>query len=371
MNIVKATKRFESFLREHGDLLPADLAAKHRLMCDGEFPFLRATFYRWAQRFPVVCPELAAAPRVLGVGDLHVENFGTWRDAEGRLVWGINDFDEACKLPYTNDLLRLAVSAMLAVESGRLQIKSDEICGAILDGYRQGIRGDGDPFVLAERHNWLGELASDALKEPAKFWERLSALPPIRKRPPRGAIAAVERLLPHPDIRYRLVRRTAGLGSLGKVRVVALSEWNGSTIAREAKAITPSAWYWAAGETTGELLYETILQRAVRCPDPCVAVRGRWIVRRLAPDCGRVELATLTKALQAERLLHAMGRETANIHLGSPKAIRAVRRDLAKRRAGWLCDAAQQMAGTVRADWKQWKQTTGGTPAGSATRKPA
>jgi len=32
---------------------------------------------------------------VLAVGDLHVENFGTWRDAEGRLIWGVNDFDES------------------------------------------------------------------------------------------------------------------------------------------------------------------------------------------------------------------------------------------------------------------------------------
>ena len=50
---------------------------------------------------------------VLAIGDLHLENFGTWRDAEGRLVWGINDFDEAWALPYTNDLIRLATSARM------------------------------------------------------------------------------------------------------------------------------------------------------------------------------------------------------------------------------------------------------------------
>ncbi len=68
------------------------------------FSFLRATFYRWVVLFPQTCPELAAAPALLGVGDLHVENFGTWRDGEGRLIWGINDFDEACTLAYTSDL---------------------------------------------------------------------------------------------------------------------------------------------------------------------------------------------------------------------------------------------------------------------------
>ena len=70
------------------------------------FEYLRATFYRWSQWWPTVCEGLNNAPLVLGVGDLHVENFGTWRDAEGRLVWGVNDFDECYCLPYTNDLGR-------------------------------------------------------------------------------------------------------------------------------------------------------------------------------------------------------------------------------------------------------------------------
>ena len=52
--------------------------------------------------------------RVLAVGDIHLENFGTWRDADGRLVWGVNDFDEAAQMPYVLDLVRLAASALLA-----------------------------------------------------------------------------------------------------------------------------------------------------------------------------------------------------------------------------------------------------------------
>ena len=39
------------------------------------------------------------APKVLAVGDIHIENYGSWRDAEGRVVWGVNDFDEAAKCP--------------------------------------------------------------------------------------------------------------------------------------------------------------------------------------------------------------------------------------------------------------------------------
>ena len=88
----------------------------------GEFPFLRATFYRWAQLWAKVCPDAAKAPAVLAVGDLHVENFGTWRDIEGRLIWGINDFDEVNYMPYTIDLVRLAASAHFAINEGHLHL---------------------------------------------------------------------------------------------------------------------------------------------------------------------------------------------------------------------------------------------------------
>src|SRR5476649_440414 len=114
MNIVQATRQFEAWLRRHIPVVEADLAYKHEQMRADPFLFFRATFYRWAQLWPEHCPTLAQSPEVLAVGDLHIENFGTWRDAEGRLVWGVNDVDEVCRLPYTQDLVRLATSACLA-----------------------------------------------------------------------------------------------------------------------------------------------------------------------------------------------------------------------------------------------------------------
>jgi uncharacterized protein (DUF2252 family) len=66
-----------------------DLALKHVLMKGDAFSFLRATFYRWMQVWPAVYVELTKAPMVLSVGDLHVVNFGTWRDREDRLIGGI------------------------------------------------------------------------------------------------------------------------------------------------------------------------------------------------------------------------------------------------------------------------------------------
>ena len=87
-------------------------------MSDGPFPFLRGTYFRWAKTIERLCPEFKGAPKVLAVGDIHIENFGTWRNVEQRLVWGINDFDEAARMPYAFDLVRLVTSARLATVEG-------------------------------------------------------------------------------------------------------------------------------------------------------------------------------------------------------------------------------------------------------------
>ncbi|HET6315240.1 MAG TPA: DUF2252 family protein, partial [Chloroflexota bacterium] len=159
---------YERWLGERLTLVRDDLALKHEQMRADEFAFLRATFYRWAQLFPQVRADLARAPRTLAVGDLHVENFGTWRDSDGRLAWGVNDFDEASTLPYTNDLVRLAVSAKLAIEANHLTIAFPDACDAILHGYVEYLSAGGQPFVLAEEHAWLRSLAVSDLRDPAQ-----------------------------------------------------------------------------------------------------------------------------------------------------------------------------------------------------------
>src|ERR1039458_6598053 len=143
MNIQQATRQYETWLAGHVRVVKSDLGTKHELMAQDAFLFLRGTFYRWMQLFPALCPKLAGAPTVLAVGDLHVENYGTWRDAEGRLVWGINDFDEAFQLPYTIDLVRLATSARLAIDGAHLKVAHKEACASILSGYTDALRAGG------------------------------------------------------------------------------------------------------------------------------------------------------------------------------------------------------------------------------------
>jgi uncharacterized protein (DUF2252 family) len=357
MNIVKSTDRYEAWLSAHTTIVQADLRLKHQRMAEGAFPFLRATFYRWMQIWPEICPDVANAPHVLGVGDLHVENFGTWRDVEGRLVWGVNDFDEAALVPYTNDLVRLAASAVLAIEGGHLSLKAKDACSVIIDGYRKSLAEHGQPFVLEEEHRWLRQIALNELRDPVLFWQKMESLPRVKREVPTSAQDALEHLLPERGLDYRVVSRVAGLGSLGRIRLVALAECNGGKIAREAKALVPSSVYWAHGADQPELMYQVIINRAIRSPDPFVQMRGRWIVRRLSPHCCRIELSVLPKGREELRLLFAMGWETANIHLGSQSAVKQVRQHLDRLKPGWLSAAAKDMADAVTVDWRAWKKS--------------
>ncbi|MET9434544.1 DUF2252 domain-containing protein [Streptomyces sp. NPDC006551] len=103
-----------------GDLLAADPAAfrvKFRKMAASAFAFYRGTaclFYADLERERPSGPYLdERTGRVWIHGDLHAENFGTYMDANGRLVFNVNDFDEAYVGPFTWDLKRLSASLAL------------------------------------------------------------------------------------------------------------------------------------------------------------------------------------------------------------------------------------------------------------------
>src|SRR5262249_9463661 len=187
--------------------------------------------------------------------------------------------------------------------------------------YISSLKAGGKPYVLAEDHAWLCAALTSQLREPAAFWSKLENLPTAQVALPAGAIRAIARRLPEPGLSYRAIHRVAGLGSLGRQRWVALADWRGGKIAREAKALAPSACCWAqANDGTCRLLYQAILSRAVRAPDPFVGIQKYWIVRRLAPDCVRIDLESSAANRDEERLLYAMGWETANLHLATRQA---------------------------------------------------
>jgi hypothetical protein len=355
MNIVEATRSYEDWLGSEVALVKRDLKAKHDLMQGDPFGFLRATYYRWLQQSAKVLDATTAGPRVLGVGDLHLENFGTWRDGEGRLAWGINDFDEAHALPYTHDLVRLAASALIAIDAAQLYVGARRACREILTGYAEAMAAElAKPFVLEGQNTTLRDIAYSDRREPAKFWKGLQALRAVQ--PPEDVRALLLANLPagSPEVSFR--RRMAGAGSLGLPRYVALRERDRSPVAREAKARVPGALVWLGAKPAKTDSYAAILNHTVRPHDPFIVLTPRWLVRRLGPHCERIELADIAVAAERREVLRAMGTETANIHRSTKGAAAAIRAHLNRQPDNWLYDAASRMAETVHRDWKVWRR---------------
>ncbi|HLK13718.1 MAG TPA: DUF2252 family protein [Fimbriimonadaceae bacterium] len=357
MKISKATAKYEAWLRQVIPVVEPDLDFKHEQMRSGAFPFFRATFYRWLQRFKAEV-DSEGAPKVLAVGDLHVENFGTWRDAEGRLVWGINDFDEAGELPYTQDLIRLASSVELAVDAGHLSLEPPDACQAIVEGYRDALESAGRPFVLEADHGWLRRLATGVERAPDRFWAKMKGLPKLEETPVEAGLAALRASLVPQPAEWDLRSRRAGLGSLGHPRYVALVELRGAPIAREAKLLAPSSIDWVRDPESSPqtpIAYRQVVTGAVRSPDPFLLFSGPWVVRRLAPSCSRIELAMLPAEREELKLVRAMGFELGNVHLGSPKRVRPILKHLDKQAKKWLRKASESVTVAVVKDFETFR----------------
>ena len=356
MNIVSSTARYDDWLSGCVRPIAADVRLKHQMMRDDRFSFFRATFYRWAQLWRALPSPITDAPTVHGVGDAHVENFGTWRDREGRLVWGVNDFDESATLPYTNDLVRLAASGLMARERGLVRTSPENMLAAMLLGYQRSLSLGGSPLVIEERNTWLRQLAEGGARAPHRYWEKLTAIPRWRGLVPKRA-AELLYDVPKDARQIRIIHRISGAGSLGRPRLAALFEWRGGYLAREVKARAPSAWIWAASPApaTDITVLPRIWKRAARCPDPYLKATRHWVFRRLAPDCSRIDLPDLPRKRQEVALFRAMGWDIANIHLGS-KSVASVRQHLAALDQHWLNRASEFMHSALLSEFREWKR---------------
>ncbi|GHE90142.1 DUF2252 domain-containing protein [Streptomyces griseoluteus] len=131
-----------------GRLLAADPAAfrvKFRKMAASAFAFYRGTaglFYHDLDAEKRGGPYLdERTSRVWVHGDLHAENFGTYMDSNGRLVFNVNDFDEAYVGPFTWDLKRFAASiALIGYAKALSDDQITELVTVYAVAYRERIR---------------------------------------------------------------------------------------------------------------------------------------------------------------------------------------------------------------------------------------
>jgi uncharacterized protein (DUF2252 family) len=90
--------------------------------------------------------------RVWVQGDLHAENFGTYMDGQGVLIFDVNDFDEAYLGPFTWDLRRFAASLGLIGWSKALP---DDVIAGLVATYARAYVEQIRWFVESDRdHEW-------------------------------------------------------------------------------------------------------------------------------------------------------------------------------------------------------------------------
>ncbi|HET8714976.1 MAG TPA: DUF2252 family protein, partial [Holophagaceae bacterium] len=184
-------------------------------------------------------------------GDAHLLNLGAYADPEGRLVFDLNDFDEACRGPFEWDLKRLAASVVLAGrEAGHRDARAQEAVSAMVASWRASLhryaelpaREVARVLVRAEdgRKPLAPVFAQAALDAPAALlakavtregssgWTFREQAPLVTRLTPRDLAAARAALPAYLDTlaperrqvmeRYEVVdgsRRVLGCGSIG------------------------------------------------------------------------------------------------------------------------------------------------------------
>ena len=139
------------------DLAAADPVAfrrKYRKMAADAFAFYRGSaclfFADVAQREDRWVD--ARTSRVWVQGDLHAENFGTYMDGAGVLVFDVNDFDEAYLGHFTWDLQRLAASVALLCWTKALP---DDVITELVTTFAHGYLDQVRQYVETDRdHEW-------------------------------------------------------------------------------------------------------------------------------------------------------------------------------------------------------------------------
>jgi len=150
----RSARIVDTLVEAFSDLMRADPAAfrtKFRKMAADPFAFYRGSaclFYAdVAERDDPWADERTG--RVWIQGDLHAENFGTYMDGDGVLIFDVNDFDEAYVGHFTWDVTRFAASMALL---GWRKALSDE---AITDLVRSYARS------YLEQVRWFVDQADD------------------------------------------------------------------------------------------------------------------------------------------------------------------------------------------------------------------
>ena len=108
----KLTERLKLF---NEGLLPDLLQLKYEAMAENAFRFHRGTCHLFYEDLAAAEP-LPLSPLAWICGDLHIENFGSYKGDNKLVYFDLNDFDEALLAPASYELARMVCSIFIAFD---------------------------------------------------------------------------------------------------------------------------------------------------------------------------------------------------------------------------------------------------------------
>jgi uncharacterized protein (DUF2252 family) len=342
-------REFMEFNRPFARRNPELLQYKVARMAAGPFAFFRGTFHLFARdvldRMSGPLPLLTGAGVEMDlVGDLHSENYGTFKAEGGDTHYDINDFDETTRGRFDFDVCRLATSHFLAArERGEALARAVQVPLAGLLTYTETVRRllkkgkDPQYDVSAAAPSGCAPVdelvrASAAAKRPP-FVERLTErqgkgrrlirstnyfnLPDAEREQALRLLADYRRRRPGgpgPEDFYRVedvCGRVSGIGSMGRLRYVVLVAGKGSAAGRnlllELKEARPSAYDLYRNRDTGGAALATRAERVVAVQRLSQAASNRHLgfavdgassfqARQLGPQDARLDARALKPA---------------------------------------------------------------------------
>lgn len=383
IDIVKTIRRYNRG-RE-----PERLAMKYANMRGDPFVFLRATCHLFYARLEEVA--LPDSPAAWCCGDLHLENFGSYKGSNRLAYFDVNDFDEAVLAPLHWELVRFLASVMVgAADIGLAKPEAKLLCRAFIDAYAATLACGKSGWV--ERDTAAGlvrELLGGVSKRRrADHLDRRTvikngqrriridgrkalAADAAQRRHAAALLAGFARTQPDPGF-FRpldIARRIAGNGSLGVERYIILVEGKGGTDGNyllDLKQALPSSLTppLAQPKWGGEAQRIVALQYRLQAVSMAFLHalgdgRRSYVLRALLPSEDRVTLDRTASSLDSlAGVMRTMGAIAASAHLrgsgrqGSATADALVAHGLKKKWKGALLGAARDCARQVEADWK-------------------
>jgi uncharacterized protein (DUF2252 family) len=228
--------------------LPVTFQLKRQKMLGSPHAFLRGStplFYELLHRRPDLRAPLPGRGWI--DGDMHLENFGAFRTDDGRVIFDLNDFDEAVPAaPWSDDLLRLSASCFLSAGfTGLAGAHVVDMVETLLEAHSRAAFSRTPPrpprlpdpiaFLIAraetrtKRH--MLDVRAPVQKGQRRFrlgdkYLRLS--PAVQRATPKLLADNAEQLAerrPGPPVKFELLdaaQRISGVGSLGVARIAAL-----------------------------------------------------------------------------------------------------------------------------------------------------